>query len=294
MDMARYSLDGGEMSEYEEEILRIDAAVRAKLGLMERKVKFVQPWAIDGSPEDHTLRLVYTLRSDISVRGAMLAMENAKKAKITLNGKPVSNKAVGYYIDRYVNTVSLPAIKKGENTLVIEMPFGLRTDLEACYVIGDFGTAYVGREARITKKPEKLHFGSVVEQGLSFYGANIEYEAKITLPSDGEIEIVATHYRGAVINVSIDGKDLGRIAFQPFSLRSKKLSAGEHTVTYKLFGTRYNTLTALHNLNADKHRMYIGPIYWRSEDEAWAYEYQTRPMGILKTPVVRFYKNENR
>ncbi len=294
LDMAKYSINGEPLSKYDEEILRIDAIVRNRLGLMERKVKFVQPWAIEGSPEDHTLKIVYTVRSECEAEGALLAMENLEKATITFNGEPVSNSPIGYYIDRYVKTTHIPRILKGENILEITMPFGLRTDLEACYIIGDFGTAYVGREARIVKKPDCLHFGSVVGQGLAFYGANIIYEAEVELPSEGEIEIVATHYRGAVIGVKIDGIDVGRIAFQPFSIRSGLLSAGKHKITYTLFGTRYNTLTALHNLNADKKRMYIGPIYWRSEDEAWAYEYQTRPMGILKTPVLRFYKNESR
>ena len=131
-----------------------------------------------------------------------------------------------------------------------------------------------------------------IEQGLAFYGANIDYTVDVELECDGVLEIVATHYRGALIGVAVDGVHIGRIAFQPFTLRTGTLKKGKHRITYTLYGTRYNTLTALHNLNADKKRMYIGPIYWRSEDEAWAYEYQTRPMGILKTPILKFYKEK--
>ena len=292
LDMARYSIDGEPYSEREEEILRIDSTVRKRLGLTERRVKFVQPWAIDGSPEDHTLSVCYTVRSEIDLRGVRLALENADKCKIVLNGKPVDAFPDGYYIDRYVATVPLGDMPKGESVIEISMPFGLRTDLEACYLIGDFGTAYRGREARIVPLPERLNFGSVVEQGLAFYGANIDYTVDVELECDGVLEIVATHYRGALIGVAVDGVHIGRIAFQPFTLRTGTLKKGKHRITYTLYGTRYNTLTALHNLNADKKRMYIGPIYWRSEDEAWAYEYQTRPMGILKTPILKFYKEK--
>ena len=191
-----------------------------------------------------------------------------------------------------MKTVALGNIPAGESVIEISMPFGLRTDLEACYLIGSFGTAYSGREARILPLPNRLNFGSVVNQGLAFYGANIDYTVDVELDSDGTLEIIATHYRGALIGVAVDGVDVGRIAFQPFTLRTPALKKGKHRITYTLFGTRYNTLTALHNLNADKKRMYMGPIYWRSENEAWAYEYQTRPMGILKTPILKFYKEE--
>ena len=291
LDMARFSLDGEPYSEREEEILRIDSAVRQRLGLTERRVKFVQPWAIDGAPEDHLLSIAFTLRSDIGLTGARIALENADKCRVSLDGVAVKNAPEGYYIDRYVKTVALPSIKRGEHILELTMPFGLRTDLEACYLIGEFGTAYRGREARIVELPERMYFGSVVNQGLAFYGANIKYEVDVELESDGVLEIIASHYRGALIGVALDGEDIGRIAFQPFALKTPHLKRGTHRITYTLYGTRYNTLTALHNLNADKKRMYIGPIYWRSENEAWAYEYQTRPMGILKTPVLRFYKD---
>ena len=287
LDMARYSADGSPLTDREEEVMRIDAAVRARFGLQSRRTKFVQPWTITDTPEDHTVRLVYTVKSEIEYSGAMLALENVGKSTVYFNGEKVDTTPVGYYVDRYIKTIALPNINKGDNLLEISMPFGLRTDLEACYLIGDFATSYKGKIAYITNKAEKLHFGSVVHQGLAFYGGNVSYKTKIDLESDSDVEITASHYRGAVIGVFLDGKFAGRIAYSPFRLDIPSVSRGKHEITYVLYGTRYNTFSALHNLNAGKKRIYIGPDFWRSENEAWAYEYQTRPMGILKTPVVR-------
>jgi len=286
LDMARYRLNGGEWQK-EEEILRIDEKVRTELGLMVRKVKFVQPWAIDGEPEDNTLELKFTINSEVDYEGAMFAVENLHKLTIRFNGQDVDNTPCGWYTDKDIKTVKLPTIKAGQNELYISMPFGLRTDLENCFVLGDFGTKYMGRFTTITQKPDKLYFGDIVYQGYAFYGGNVEYNTEIDLENDCNAEFEISFYRGACVKVFVDGVDCGNIAYPPYRLKVNNLKAGKHKVTYRLYGNRYNTFSALHSLISDKDHVYTGPMYWRSCGDQWAYEYQTRPMGVLKTPVIR-------
>ena len=83
---------------------------------------------------------------------------------------------------------------------------------------------------------------------------------------------------------------LGWTSWNAYAYQVKQEDKGEHKITIRLFGTRYNTFSALHNLNADKKRIYIGPDFWRSENEAWDYGYHTRPMGILATPTIKIKK----
>jgi len=134
--------------------------------------------------------------------------------------------------------------------------------------------------------PKTLYFGSVVHQGLAFYGGNIRYHTKVSLEKTTDVEFEISHYRGALIKVLIDGEESGCIIYAPYRLRVPNLEEGIHEVTFILYGNRYNTFSALHTLVADQRRMFKGPDYWRSENDRWAYEYQTRPMGILKTPVI--------
>lgn len=289
LDMAQYRLNGGEWQR-EEEILRIDEKVRNELGLMVRKVKFVQPWAIDGEPEDNTLELKFTVNSEIECKGIMLAIENPHKLKISFNGQDVDNTPCGWYTDKDIKTVKLPTLQAGQNELYISMPFGLRTDLENCFIVGDFGTKYMGRFATITKKPDKLYFGDIVHQGYAFYGGNVEYNTELDLEKDCNAEFEISFYRGACVKVLVDGVDCGNIAYPPYRLKVNNLKAGKHKVTYRLYGNRYNTFSALHSLISDKDHVYTGPMYWRSTGDQWAYEYQTRPLGILKTPVIKIHK----
>ncbi|MBQ9734408.1 MAG: hypothetical protein IJV95_00980 [Clostridia bacterium] len=290
LDMAKYSADNGELKG-PEEIMRIDADVRAQFNLQSRRTKVVQPWAVPDAPEDHTVKLVYEINSEIDYDRASLALEHPHNTTITFNGVAVNNSPNGYYIDRDIKTVALPPVKKGLNVLELSMPFGLRTDLESCYLIGEFGATYSGRETKLIPLPEKLNFGDVTRQGLAFYGGNIEYDVDLELEKTSDIKVTTTYYRGAVIQVLIDGVEQGKIAFQPFSLIIPKVSKGKHKLTLILNGTRYNTFSALHNTFANKKRMYLGPDYWRSENNAWAYEYETRSLGILKTPIIEISEN---
>lgn len=170
------------------------------------------------------------------------------------------------------------------------MPFGLRTDLENCFISGDFGTKYMGRFTTITKNPNKLYFGDIVHQGYAFYGGNLDYNTEFDLGNDCNVEFEISYYKGACVKVFVDGKDCGNIVCPPYRLKVDDLKAGKHKVTCRLYGNRFNTFSALHSLISDEHHVYTGPMYWSSSGDRWAYEYQTRPMGILKAPIIRVSK----
>ncbi len=286
LDMARYSVDGGPLKEAEE-ILRIDEKVRKQLHLRSRRYKVIQPWVIADEPENHRLKLEFSVESKIDYEVPMLAVENLHKAEIVWNGAVVESREDGWYVDKYLSAVKLPRLKKGTNHLVITMPFGLRTDLENCYLLGDFGVYAAGRKIWIGEKAKKLQYGDVTNQGLAFYGGNIRYISELNLEAEADVELELSYYRGALIKVLVDEREEGCIMFAPYRLKIKRLAAGRHNITFVLYGNRYNTFSALHTLTADKKGVRIGPDFWRSGDFQWAYEYQTRPLGILKTPVCR-------
>ncbi|MBQ8606523.1 MAG: hypothetical protein IJ408_07265 [Clostridia bacterium] len=284
LDMAEYRYDDGEWQETEE-ILRISRAFRESLNF---KSDQTQPYAVEISPAEHKVSLRFDIKSEIEVAGASLALEDAELAKITFNGERVENKISGYFTDESINTVPLPVIKAGQNTLELEFPYGERTNIEWCYILGNFGVSVLGCEKIITKLPEKIGFGSVTGQSMPFYGANIDYSFDVTLDTDGEIEIEASYYRGSLIAVTVDGERRGRIVLPPYRLRIGDLAKGTHKVTLTLFGNRNNSFGALHLVNEGE--CWFGPDAWRTEGNDWSYEYRLKPLGILKSPIIRIYK----
>ncbi|MCQ2462193.1 MAG: hypothetical protein MJ177_02160, partial [Clostridia bacterium] len=174
LDMAETKVNGGEWLP-REELLRADNVWRKKAGLPRRCGSSVQPWVIEKEKEKDTLTLRFIIESDITVHGAMLAVEEPEKAKITFNGKAVASTVCGWYVDKSIKTVKLPDICMGYNELLIDIPFGPRSNTEWCYIIGEFGVRLKGSHAVICRKPKRISFSSPVNQDFPFYGGNITY-----------------------------------------------------------------------------------------------------------------------
>lgn len=286
LDMAEYSLDGGDFQPVEE-IMRIDGSVRKALGYIERKTKVVQPYVILDAPEDHLLSLRYTVKSEADFEGVSIALENVEKCAITLNGAVIPTVISGWYIDKDIKTVPLGTLVKGDNIITVTMPLGVRTDVEAAYLLGGFGVKCFGAQPVLYPLPEKMYFGDAGVQGLRFYGGNVTYKTEIEVESDCTLEIETSYYNGALVKVSVDGGEEQRIVYSPYRAVFDGVGKGRHTVEFTVFGNRFNTLSALHATVHEMYHLYNGPAYWRTEGDAFSYEYNFRPFGIIKTPVIR-------
>lgn len=287
LDLAEYAFDDGEFQP-KEDVFRIDNEFRKLLGYPKRTGSLAQPYTMKKEPETHTLHLRYTFESELEVSGALLALEDAERISITFNGERVGNDIIGYFTDESIKTVKLPCIRSGVNTLTLDMPFGARTNVEWCYILGDFGVRLCGCNAIVTAAQKKLGFGDVTSQGLPFYGANVTYKMNVDMPEDGAVKIHASDYRGSLIGVTLDGKRVGRIVLPPYDCIIENVGQGSHELELTVFGNRHNSFGALHLVNTAEH--WFGPDVWRTEGDNWSYEYNTKRFGILKSPVITLMK----
>ena len=157
--------------------------------------------------------------------------------------------------------------------------------------MGDFKVKLEGIKKTLVPPSKHLGFGDVVMQGLPFYGADIDYCTDIETPCDCSAVIAVRNYRGALMRVSLDGKDLGIIAYAPYEVKADNLKKGKHRLKITLYGTRNNCFGALHNTD-DKLR-WRGPEAWKfmhDGKDRWKYEYSLKPMGILASPEIKYYK----
>lgn len=286
LDRAEYAFDDGPWQQ-EEDLLRIDNRFRRQLGMPLRTEAYAQPWIEDNTPtgESHSLHLRFFLESDCEIQKAELALEALEETRIWWNGQETDKKASGWYVDEDIKTISLGSIKKGTNRLELTIRFDGKTPVENLYLLGDFGVSVGGRLARITAPVRELEFGDLCRQGLPFYGGNLTYHAVFELEQEAErLNLQASRFRAPVLLAELDGKRLGLIACSPYCLALGPVSAGRHELAITVFGSRINTFGPVHNCNETE--TWIGPNAWRTTGTAWSYEYQLKPTGILKAPVL--------
>lgn len=282
LDMAEYSLDGGEFQDTEE-LLKLENECRIKVGIPIRQKHIVQPYKIVPRTPEHKIHLRMSFDSEIYCEGVKLGIEEPASAKIVFNGNTIDSVADGWYVDKAIETVPLTPIIEGENVLEVTVPLGERTNLEWFYLLGDFGVRAEGCTKTVTKKVEKLAFGDFTHQGLPFYTGNVTYEAEVNVTDSGILSVRAEQYRGALIDVLIDGELRGNIIYSPYVFEAK-VAPGKHKLELKLYGTRQNGFAQLHHTQGLY--FYQSSNSWREYGSLWQYEYQFKKAGILRSPEI--------
>lgn len=283
LDMAVWKKENGE--EKVEEILRIDNEIRDYLGYPRRMAALAQPWS-QGKNEDipYQVQLEYEIVSEIEIHDAKLAMEGWESAKVYLNGEEVTGETEGYYVDPVIITKKLPSILPGKNKLLMVINFTRKTNLEACYILGDFSVKLQGARAILTKAEIQGYFGSLTALGMPFYGGNAVYEIEQFL-EEGLYEVQVSKFRSPVLELVVDESTKGLIALAPYNCRFEISETGWHKIKIRAFGNRVNTFGAIHD--CDEKEVYFDPNAWRTQGNDWAYEYQLKTTGILKKPILR-------
>ena len=68
---------------------------------------------------------------------------------IEFNGAAAELIPCGYYVDKSIKKYKLSKLVKGNNILIVKVPFGKRTGFEYCYLLGDFGVSVAGAVKKI-------------------------------------------------------------------------------------------------------------------------------------------------
>ncbi len=307
LDQAEWRVNGGAWQP-QEEILRLDNLVRSHLGLPDRSGNIPQPWCdTRPSPVLGKVDVRFRIDCEVPVVRPQLALENVCETTVTLDGKPVAAKPVGWWVDEAIQTVRLPTLGKGMHTVILSVPYTRKSGLEWCYLLGDFGVALAGRQVRVTGPVRSLAFGDWTRQGLPFYTGNVTYHASL-VGTGRRLELQFNWPRGLqmqsqgqndrmqvgalpltripLVGVALDGKPIGRVAFAPFRLELGRVTPERHQLDLTCYGHRFNAFGSLHNLNHEHLWAEACPDAWRTVGTDWSYEYQLRPMGIVNSPAL--------
>ena len=281
LDKAEFALDEGPWHA-SLELLQADNVLRGQLGWPSRQSSVAQPWTIQEEAAEHTARLRFRVECRREIPGVTIALEDADVAEVFLNGQAVTAPVEGWYTDKSIGKRLLGDLREGTNEIEVRLPFGKRTNIEWCYLLGDFGVRVAGTYRELTAREEKLGFSDITGQGLAHYTGNLTYTQTL-VTEGGDLRISVPHYEGAAVKAEIGGRS-GYIVLPPYRLTLKDIPAGQHELKLTLLGNRQNAFGPLHQANSQL--KWIGPDAWRTLGSWWTESYRLTPVGILTPPII--------
>ncbi|HEY0829255.1 MAG TPA: hypothetical protein VGE40_14235, partial [Bacilli bacterium] len=292
LDLARYRLQDGEW-QAEREILKVDRAVRRKLGLDYRGGAMIQPWyarkevlAVKGQ-----LSLCFEFNvGEIPEKPLELVMERPGNFTIYFNGYLLeTNGLEEWWIDKCFKKIVIPTrfLVSGVNTVELETDFHQGIDLEALYLIGEFGVELDGSRKTLITLPELITMGDLTMQGLPFYSGVVTYILKMEEvvkndDSDSKKRVLfLPGFEAACVKVRSGLGEPRMIAWQPYSA-DITAETGADFIELDVVLTRRNTFGPLHLVPV--HSLWYGPEQWVSEGEEFSLAYKLIPSGLLEAP----------
>ena len=245
LDMAEYSING---ERYERtDVLIADKNIRKKLGLELRGGEMLQPWFIADKEHNVVGQISLSFNFDIEIMPSelKLVIEHPENFEIALNGcKSAFTKIDERWVDSCFTVLEIDITKCAIGRNVIELSTGMRDNinLEAMFLLGDFGVKLNGSHSVITKLPESLEIGDLCEQGLPFYSAGVTYYID-NLPNNVK-SLALSEFEGAVVKV--EGKGEERIIFAPPYVADIDSLIDNGNLSLTCILTRKNTFGPLH------------------------------------------------
>lgn len=287
LDIASYRLNDNSFSE-QNEILKIDREIRKTLGLPYRGGNMNQPWfdrkynSTDDSGVLGKIELNFQFFVDVLPAKMELVIEKPESFEIYINEKKLKNESIGKWIDCCFDRIAIEIkdIKLGENIVILKADFVKEMNLEAIYLLGDFGVKIDGTKKTLNALPALLNIGEIADQGLPFFSGKIRYKTDIV---NEKIKVILSDCYGALVK-AISGEQQSIIAFCPFE--SEVIDAKESLVL-ELVLTRRNTFGPLHLGPVDSE--WVTPNEFVAEGERFSLPYKLVESGIQKPPVIEIF-----
>ena len=283
LDFARWKWADGTWSD-EIEILKADQAVRDSIGIEHRGGSMLQPWfsklhdrKIYGQLEvEFTFDIETMPESDL-----ILAGERPENLHYRLNGHDLAvPDCHDFWIDDCFKCMQLPRtlLKVGRNTVSYTVDFMRTTNLEALYLIGDFGVCLDGHRRTLTTLPERIGNLNLESYRLPFYTGEVTYlfspetYAHLDLSGAGHVYLSPTAFTGALVKVAAEGEDGEQLLlWDPYEADVTDAVRAKQTIAVTVVGTRHNVFGPLHLVPAIQGA--YGPGSFLTSGSEWSNDY---------------------
>jgi len=288
LDFASYRVGDEPFSE-RLPVWKIRHALKKRFGL--DRYAACQPWVLRKRGVKVPGRPSVTLRFDFDVQeppsegtGLWLVLEQARRWRVTINGRAVSTETDEWHWDRQFARVDIRRhVAAGANRIEMQTTYDWDTEIEEVYLVGDFGVV-AGSDGvyRLAGEPDHLDDGDWVAQGYPFYAGNMIYRREVTLrPEPGRrYRLRLCEPKGTLFRVSVNDAPWTPLCWQPWEADiTEHLVEGANRIAIEVCGSLRNTFGPLHHADGDS-LLWTGPAQF-TDEEKWVDEYQFAPTGLL-------------
>jgi hypothetical protein len=242
---------------------------------MRRGGEMLQPWFTAQHPvkELCSVELRFAFEIEAMPEWIELVLEEPENFTVAINGRPLDLSVSKPWIDIAFHRIRIPADVPmlGKNEIVLKTLYKENSNLEAVYLLGDFGVQLDRAVRKIVPRIGRIEVGDICSQGFPFYSGAITY--RVPLPK-GATRLRLPNIGGACAKVN--GQILG---WDPFAA-----DVSCDVAEVEIILTRRNTFGPLHD--AVKGRMHNGPDHWLTEGHDFSPAPVSIPAGMLSAPQV--------
>ena len=288
LDWTRWRWQGGEFSD-EMEALKADQAVRDTLGLEHRGGEMLQPWfsKLHDTKQYGELELEYTFEIDTLPTGEVwLAGERPEWNRYRINGVSLTCEDINdFWVDDCFKKMRIPdgVLKTGKNTVTVNVTFLRTTNIEALYLIGEFGVAIDGRRRTLVALPEAIGCENFEQYNLPFYTGAMTYHIPaerikgLQIADDERVVLTPVQFTGGCAKVTAAGKTTV-LGWEPYEADvTEAVRAGE-AIDVTIVGTRRNVFGPLHQ--AVRIAYSYGPGSFVTTGDDWTDDYSLIDSGL--------------
>lgn len=281
LDMCQYRLGDAAWSETME-VWRAQDRVRKTLGMRENYRNGLPQrykWATTQHPQDGapvSWRFRFAVR-DVPTTPVHLLMEGAAQFDIALNGERIPNAVVGWYLDRALDRIALPALASGENELIWSCAYTNHMEVEDCFLLGDFA---VSPERVIVAEPGRLHFGDWTKQGYLHYAGSMIYHGAVEHREGESRWLWLGEFRAVDVAVMVNDRLAGHIPWEAANGLdiTRYLTPGTNSIDIEVVGSPRNMLGPLHRATGGE--PWTDWRSFRRTDETYTPDYVVHPWGL--------------
>ena len=293
LDYARYRFEQDETFSDLGEALKIDQAIRDRIGIEHRGGEMLQPWFAKKFDQSTYGKVVleYPFRVEVLPDGPIyLAGERPKLQEYYCNGVRLTAPDLSdWWVDNAFVKMEVPAsaLHLGENVISIVTEFKRTTNVEAVYLIGDFGVKAAAGASAMVSLPETLGLDPIVDHALPFYSGRVtlhvtpEQYAPYVDASFDRILLQVSEYDAPLVSVQV-GDDAVPLPWEPYTVDVTSAVRNGETLHITLVNSRRNSFGPLHIV--PKLRPSYGPPSFLTTGSQWSDEYSLIPsqVGPLK------------